>query len=204
MQDNTPESTSTSDPASPKGSLIWLLLPLALVTLARSGQDSPAVGKPGPQIDLVQLTSDSYPQPRPVQRLGSGEVTLIHFWGTWCGPCKLEYPELAEMVTRLERSRGFRFLSVSCEADPSETYEGLTEKTMDYFATAGIEGAAYADPTGVTRRSAAERLEQSSLYYPTSILVGPEGKIAGVWSGYTPGSVEQMERVIETLRGRTN
>ena len=57
----------------------------------------------------------------------------------------------------------------------------------------------HADPNGVTRRSAAERLEQSSIFYPTSILVGSDGKIAGVWLGYTPDSVTQIESSIEQL-----
>lgn len=155
-----------------------------------SGQDSPAIGKPAPRLDLVRLGD-----PSSFERLvsiDSDKVTLIHFWGTWCGPCKMEYPQLASLVDGLQKRPEFEFISISCEGGADETYRGLWQKTSGYFQSEGIEGVAFADPQGVSRRSAADRVERPSLFYPTTILVGPGGKIAGVWEGYSPDSVSQM------------
>lgn len=185
----------------------WIAIPLIMTVLAfvllrarsplPAGQDSPAVGKAAPRLDLVRLTDQ--PLADPLSTVAEGKVTLLHFWGTWCGPCKVEYPHLAEMVSGLGDRSDFQFVSISCESDPYETFDGLRQKTDDYFAAEEIEGFAFADARGVTRRSAAERLERNAMFYPTSILVGPDGKIAGAWEGYTPESVGQIESMIDKL-----
>ena len=156
-----------------------------------------AIGKPAPQFDLVLLSDDLTLEP--LQHVPDGQVTLVHFWGTWCGPCKLEYPHLSEMANRFDNNDHFRFVSVTCESGPDETFEGLWARTKAFFRTSEIESIAFADPRGVTRRSVAERLERRSLFYPTSILIDPGGKIAAVWEGYTPDAVNQIETVTDQL-----
>jgi thiol-disulfide isomerase/thioredoxin len=193
---------------APKQISMWrLAVPLILIVLAMAvlwpnpnvstGQDSPAIGKTAPRLDLVRLTDE--PLLDRLQKVADGKVTLLHFWGTWCGPCKLEYPQLSKLANRLNSSPEFDFVSVSCEGVQGETFDGLWQKTDDYFASEQIDSPAFADPRGITRRSVAERLERSSIYYPTSILVGVDGKIVGVWEGYAPDSVDQMGSFIEYL-----
>lgn len=178
------------------------MLPIAivaavLVLLAVSRSSSPdhaAVGKPAPDVDLVRLDDDLdlLPVTPP-----DDQVVLLHFWGTWCPPCQQEYPHLVEMASRYADSDAFRFLPVTCEGQP-ETFDNLWAETAGYFRRTGVESPAYADPRGLTRRSTAERLDQPSLYYPTSVLIDTQGNIAGVWEGYRPDTVEEIET---TLRG---
>ncbi|MFK8111284.1 MAG: TlpA family protein disulfide reductase [Rubripirellula sp.] len=159
--------------------------------------DSPASGKPAPQIDLVRLTSGS--DFDHLNQLSLGDVTLVHFWGTWCGPCKMEYPHLADMVDRLNGESSFRFVSVSCEYGAEETFESLRHKTSEYFAAESIQGIAYCDPRSVTRRSVAQRLGRNAMYYPTSVLIGKDGRIAAVWEGYSESSVSEIESAVHRL-----
>ena len=182
---------------------IWsLVLPLLVVVLVFAllrgpnlrKQQSPGIGKSAPQIDLIRLGPDANFEK--VERLPEPRLTLMHFWGTWCGPCKVEYPELDEVVREFKSVPGFGFISVSCEGSSSETIEGLASKTAEFLRSGNMEETAYADPKGVTRRSLAERLELSSIFYPTSILIGGDGKIVGVWLGYTPESVPEIEAQI--------
>lgn len=203
----SPESPHPVNNGRPQRSIWWLAIPACLLCLAivavrpnvrpGSSQDSPAIGKPAPRLDLVRLTDQ--PVLDRLQQVPEGNVILLHFWGTWCGPCKLEYPELSSMLSGYQTHPGFRFVSVSCEGGQSETFDGLWQKTSDYFASEGIDGSAFADPQGITRRSAAERLEQNAMYYPTTIVVGADGRIAGVWEGYSPHAVGQMESLIQRL-----
>ncbi|MEM8666901.1 MAG: TlpA disulfide reductase family protein [Planctomycetota bacterium] len=185
-------------------SILWVAVPFLIVLLAisvqRYGQSRPTlsgVGKPAPEIELVKLQDNAAFET--LASLDQDTVTLVHFWGTWCGPCKMEYPELDEMAGKFRDSSRFQFVSISCESGGNETFQGLTAKTMAYLKSGGMSTLAYADPNGVTRRSAAQRLELNTLYYPTSILVGPDGIIADAWLGYTPESVQQMESRIEDL-----
>lgn len=185
----------------------WLLVPLLLAVIVTlllpqgrlPPDQSPAVGKPAPEIDLVRLSVEEPLEA--ITRVPEGKVSLLHFWGTWCPPCRMEYPHLAEMAQRLDDERAVVFLPVSCEGTPGETLENLREKTREFFEAAGIDSPILADPRGVTRRSAAERLEQSSLFFPTSILIDAEGRIVGVWEGYAPEGVEQIEAEIKRLLG---
>lgn len=177
---------------------ILILLALAFVIANRNAptletQNSPAIGKPAPQVDLV-LLSDG-PDLTRVDSTPGDTVTLLHCWGTWCGPCQMEYPELSEMTNELEKTYPlrFEFVSVSCERGPDATFESLWIATRDFFDRARVQSKAYADPSGITRRSIAERLERDRLYYPTSILIDRKGDIAGAWEGFAPESVSEME-----------
>jgi thiol-disulfide isomerase/thioredoxin len=43
-----------------------------------------------------------------------GKIVLVNFWATWCGPCKVEMPELDWLSTRYE-SQGLIVLSITPE-----------------------------------------------------------------------------------------
>jgi cytochrome c biogenesis protein CcmG/thiol:disulfide interchange protein DsbE len=54
-------------------------------------------------------------KPFPVADLfdGSLELLVIHYWGTWCGPCEAELPELLTLIKRYEGQPGVKFLLVA-------------------------------------------------------------------------------------------
>ena len=167
---------------------------IRMLVVESTGQDSVAIGKPAPQIDLVKLALND--KPDTLQSLPQNKVVLIHLWGTWCGPCRREYPELNKMVEAFRDRSDFIFLSISCESGPNETFYGLLKKTDAYFESINTNSDAYADAQGVTRQSVVERIERGSLFYPTSILVAKDGTIEGVWEGYAPASVDEIHTMI--------
>lgn len=157
-----------------------------------------AVGKPTPEFNLVRLTDEM--RYEPIMSPGEGEIVLLHFWGTWCPPCRMEFPDLIAVVDRQDAA-GFRFVPVSC-GGRGEPLDMVWHNTTKFYASANITSPAYADPRGYTQLSTADRLEQASLFFPTSILIGPDRRIAGVWEGYTPSAVEQIESSIARLRNQ--
>ncbi len=45
----------------------------------------------------------------------SPELVIVHYWGTWCGPCEAELPDLLKFIKRFEKQPRVRFLLVAVD-----------------------------------------------------------------------------------------
>lgn len=57
---------------------------------------------------------------------GTGSVTVVHFWATWCAPCRKELPLLDDLHERYSE-QGIRFAAVSVDTDPAKLRRFLEE-----------------------------------------------------------------------------
>ncbi len=46
-----------------------------------------------------------------------GKVVVLHFWGSWCPPCKREMPDLARSIGRLGQAGDIRFVLLQVRED---------------------------------------------------------------------------------------
>lgn len=82
---------------------------LAVAATASIGAAKPQIGEPAPPLEMTMIdgTKVSLAQLR-------GQVVVINFWATWCGPCKKELP-LLDAYYDVQRKHGLRVFAVTTE-----------------------------------------------------------------------------------------
>lgn len=98
-----------------------------------------------------------------------GQVVLLNFWATWCGPCKIEIPWFVEFQ-RTYKDRGFTVIGVSVDEDGWEAVRPfLASRQVNYpvvVSTVEVE----------QKYGGVEAL-------PVSFLIDREGRIANTHVG---------------------
>src|SRR4030095_8337998 len=60
----------------------------------------------------------------------SGKVVLVNLWATWCGPCRMETPELVRLHKQYS-SKGLAMVGLSTE-NPEASAEQVRDFVRDY------------------------------------------------------------------------
>ena len=148
---------------------------IAASSLASSGME----GQPAPDFALKSANGEN-------MRLSEyrGDVVMINFWATWCGPCRQEMPLLDELYSRYQRV-GFNLLGVNIDDD--------SRRAMQMVDELGVNFPVLFDA----------RKEVSKLYaveaMPVTVLVDREGNVRHVHHGYKPGYEEKYLDQIRSL-----
>ena len=87
--------------------------PLAAALLACSLASGAATPSPAPAPDFALPARDGEEVRLSELR---GQVVMINFWATWCGPCRQEMPLLEQLQVKYE-PLGFTLLGVNVEPD---------------------------------------------------------------------------------------
>jgi thiol-disulfide isomerase/thioredoxin len=99
-----------------------LLALIAASSLASSG----LTGQPAPDFALKSSTGENL-------RLSEyrGDVVMINFWATWCGPCRQEMPLLDELYSRYQRV-GFSLLGINIDDDSRRAIDMASELGVSF------------------------------------------------------------------------
>lgn len=121
---------------------------------------APEVGAEAPYFALIDLNGE-----RVSLSDLRGQVVLLNFWATWCGPCREEMPTIQERYN----DGGFAVLAID--------FDESKEKVQGYMDELGIDLPVLLDPGGNIQE----------LYrvrgYPTSFFVDADGVIRFIHIG---------------------
>jgi cytochrome c biogenesis protein CcmG/thiol:disulfide interchange protein DsbE len=164
-------------------------------SLTGGALSGPAVGSSLGNWKLQPLTAGS--RPLSSDEL-EGQVVLLNFWGTWCGPCRAEFPHLAELAHRLAKVPDFTLVAVSCGGQDSDV-TSLRQNTTAFLVKGGFTLPTYCDPGAATRSRV-----PGMRGYPCTLVLDRQGVIRGMWSGYGAGYEVQMEQLVNQLLRNTS
>jgi peroxiredoxin len=159
-----------------KNTIIALVFSVfAASSLASSGLE----GQPAPDFALKSSTGENL-------RLSEfrGDVVMINFWATWCGPCRQEMPLLDELYSRYQRV-GFNLLGVNIDDD--------SRRAMRMIEELGVNFPVLFD----ARKEVSELYEVDAM--PVTVIVDREGTVRYVHHGYKPGYEDKYLNQIRSL-----
>ena len=201
-----PETIERTQPAAPRPRRHWILVAaavagLCLVVYLRTfgsfgAADVGSEAETLPRLKLQPLADAG--QPVRLDDL-AGRVVLVHFWGTWCKPCRIDLSYVADIERQYRDRTDFRVLAVSCGRGVDEDLGELDYETRVFLQQANIDMPVYADPGQVTRRAVDEVAGFEG--YPTTVVLDRRGGIRRVWHGpQADGAHELRQLVGELLR----
>ena len=142
------------------------------------------VGDKAPPVSVAKWIKGA-----PLKAFAPGEVYVVEFWATWCGPCKVSIPHLTELQKKYGNKVKFTGVSVWEEQDPAD--EKYIEKVeafvkewgdkMDYTVAADGKNATMAK----TWMAAAG---QNGI--PAAFIVDQQGRIA--WIGHPMAELDEV------------
>jgi len=123
-----------------------------------------------------------------------GQVVLLNFWATWCGPCNIEIPWLIDLQNKYY-ARGFTVLGVAMDEEGRSAVApfvqtkhfkvGGTAQSMNYPIVLGND--ATADKFG------------GLVGFPTSVLISQDGRVVKRVDGLV--SYDEIEKAIQSQLG---
>ena len=122
-----------------------------------------------------------------------GQTVFLNFWATWCGPCKMEMPDIQALYEEWDENAGD--LVVLGVAGPGIGQEGSAEDIAAFLEENGYTYPVVMDDTGTLF------YQYGISAYPTTFMIDPEGNVFG----YVQGAVsrEIMDDIVEqTMTGQ--
>jgi peroxiredoxin len=149
----------------------------------RSGASAEAAGAKGEPRPAAEFTLEDSQGGKVSLADYKGQVVLLNFWATWCGPCKIEMPWFVEFQ-RKYKDRGFTVLAVSMDEGGWEVVRPYLEQQQLNFPVV------LGDDEMADRFGGVQAL-------PTTFIIDREGRIVATHTGLV--GKNEYEKEIDAL-----
>ena len=159
--------------------LVATCLAAGLAVSAGLVSAAPAVGVAAPDFTLRTLNG-------PNMRLQEqrGQVVLVNFWATWCGPCRKEMPHLNRIADKY-RSSGLVLLGVNVDDD--------VKNASDVAGKLGVKFPVLLD----TDKKVSRLYDLNSM--PSTLVIDRSGRVRYLHRGYQDGYEDLYDKQIRDL-----
>ncbi|MCA9042407.1 MAG: TlpA family protein disulfide reductase, partial [Planctomycetaceae bacterium] len=134
------------------------------------------VNKPAPELTVSDLAD----KPVKIEDY-QGKVVLVDFWGTFCGPCIRQFPQMKETYAEF-KDKGFEIIGISADASQEQVTEFQKEGQLPWKLAMSIS-----DDQATQDRYLVES-------FPSTFLIDQEGNVIAV-----DLSAETLDKVIRKL-----
>lgn len=113
-----------------------------------------------------------------------GNVVMLNFWASWCGPCRKEMPLLEKIQQKYQRL-GFVLIGMNVDEDTAAAERFLQDVPVSFPVALDSKG------------------EISKLFnvkaMPTTVMIDRNGNIRNIHYGYKDGDEKAYEKMIREL-----
>jgi len=155
------------------------LLTLSLLSFSSASVQAIEIGQPAPDFTLKSLQGKNLNLKE--QR---GNIIMINFWASWCGPCRKEMPVL-EKFYRKYNDLGVYVWGVNVEQE--------NQAGRDFLKDLNLTFPIFFDQTNTL--SATYQVKAM----PTTVIVDRNGIIRYVFRGYKSGYEKKYAKAIKKL-----
>ncbi|MEH6556386.1 MAG: TlpA disulfide reductase family protein [Oceanicoccus sp.] len=113
-----------------------------------------------------------------------GQVVLINFWASWCGPCRQEMPLLDELQQKYSKL-GFTVFGVNVDKDPAKADKILKDIPVSFPVLYDSDG------------NVSKLFDVSAM--PTTVIVDRDGNMRYLHKGFKPGYEDKYAANIKAL-----
>jgi cytochrome c biogenesis protein CcmG, thiol:disulfide interchange protein DsbE len=118
-----------------------------------------------------------------------GKYVYLDFWASWCGPCKRSFPWMGELQKRYGPA-GLQVVAINVDAARADAQRFLAENPAAFVIAYDPEGA-------VAKQYAIKGM-------PSSVLIGPDGRILHVHTGFNDDTVRTVDAGIKAALAKPN